>query len=48
MRRNRKQPCRCSHGKTIHKPEQHKWKQKFRVVCCYPGCKCKEYRPVKT
>ena len=45
---HRKQPCRCSHGKTIHKPEHHKVNQKFRVVCCYPGCKCKKYRPVKT
>jgi len=40
----RKQPCRCGHGSTIHRPEPGRAKRP-RAICYHPGCKCKNYRP---
>jgi len=40
----KKQPCRCTHGKSIHRVERDK-KGKLRHPCYFPDCKCGDYKP---
>lgn len=41
----KKQPCRCTHGKSIHRVQRDK-KGDLRHPCFFPDCKCKDYKPV--
>ena len=40
----KKQPCRCTHGKSIHRVERDK-KGNLRHPCYFPDCKCTDYKP---
>jgi hypothetical protein len=37
------QPCRCTHGKSIHHAKRVK--KKLQNRCGFPNCKCREYKP---
>jgi hypothetical protein len=41
----RKQPCTCTHCKSIHHPERNEFREKLRNPCKFPGCKCRDYKP---
>jgi hypothetical protein len=40
-----KQACVCDHGKSIH--HTRSMNGKLQSPCNSPGCKCKDYKPVK-
>jgi hypothetical protein len=41
--RNKKQACRCGHGKTIHHIDYGITGPMKRNPCSHPGCGCKDY-----
>jgi hypothetical protein len=43
----KKQPCRCGHGKAIHEARRIDEKM-FHSPCNHPGCRCRDYKLVKT
>ena len=50
MRTAKKIPrCNCTHPKSIHLRMygSNYWKRNLPQPCYFPGCKCKQYVPVK-
>lgn len=47
--KNRVRPCKCGHPKSIHARMYFKLSpNNLPKTCNFPGCKCKDYRPVAT
>jgi hypothetical protein len=45
--KNRVRPCKCGHPKSIHARMYFKMSPtNLPKSCNFPGCKCKDYRPV--